>query len=448
MKIKKHIVTIAASLTLGTFGNYLAAQDDFKPSGNLYGYVFGDYANKMNNDTLQRGGGNVQYRGTTPLITNNVQSSTNSQAINTQTNSFQIRRMYLGYDYKFAPNFSATVLLANEQNVDGGGKNTVYVKYANVKWSNIFKLKNTDLVLGQYGTCSFANAGNTEPLFAYRSIERTIMDLHNTDGSTDMGASLQGKAWSQRVVDSLKPMYVGYALQIGNNGGATPAPTNNFKKARVNVFTSLLQQKLTVGLYGDYLMQQLSPYKTSNLTLKFYVAYATERFRVGAEVFQQTNKNSDIYKVSVNGAVPASAINDTSSGVQMGWSVFASGVVMKNKLSVFGRMDMYNPNTKFNNNNVYSGVYSGIKGSNLTTATFYTQTFYTAGVDWTPMSRIHIMPNIWYNGYKSMMNTSGPGGTGSDLGARVKSDKDLVYRLTFYFIFNGNKKVANNGMAN
>src|ERR1035437_2122983 len=100
MKIKKHILTITASLALGTFGNYLSAQDDFKPSGNLYGYVFGDYANKMNNDTLQRGGGNVQYKGTTPLITNNVQSATNSQAVNTQTNSFQIRRMYLGYDYK------------------------------------------------------------------------------------------------------------------------------------------------------------------------------------------------------------------------------------------------------------------------------------------------------------------------------------------------------------
>ena len=59
MKITKHIFTIAISITLG---NYLAAQEtEFKPSGNLYGYVFGDYANKMNNDTLQRGGGNVQY---------------------------------------------------------------------------------------------------------------------------------------------------------------------------------------------------------------------------------------------------------------------------------------------------------------------------------------------------------------------------------------------------
>ncbi|HEY4799588.1 MAG TPA: hypothetical protein VII99_10970, partial [Bacteroidia bacterium] len=342
----------------------------------LYGYAFGDWSNKSHYDTLQRGGGNVQYKGLTPLSTGNAVATNNpvNNAIATQTNAFQIRRMYLGYDYKFAPKFTATVLLANEMNVDGGGKNTVYVKYANIKCSDIFKLKNTDLVIGQYGTCSFANAGNTEPLFAYRAVERTIMDLHNTDGSTDMGASLQGRAWTQRVADSLKPMYIGYALQIGNNGGATPYASSNFKKGRVNVFVSALKQKLTVGLYGDYQETLENPYKASNTTLKAYAVYVTERFRVGAEMFQQTNKNSDIYKVSTNGIVAATAANDTSSGVQMGWSVFASGAVLKNKLNVFGRMDMYNPNTKYNTNNSYSKAYAGITGSNLTTATFYTQT--------------------------------------------------------------------------
>jgi hypothetical protein len=55
------------------------------------------------------------------------------------------------------------------------------------------------------------------------------------------------------------------------------------------------------------------------------------------------------------------------------------------------------------------------------------------------------MPNIWYNGYKTMMSTSTPGGT-TTFSDRVQKDYDMVYRLTFYFIFNGNKKVANSGM--
>src|ERR1035437_5468963 len=250
MKIKNYVLTIGAAFALGTPGNHLAAQDtEFKPSGNLWGYVFGDYANKAHNDTLGRGGKNVQYAGTNSLASNNTG---NAQEANTQTNAFQIRRMYLGYDYKFAPNFSAQVVLANEQNYDASGlalvtsttpntltttngKNTVYVKYVNVKCSNIFKLKNTDIVLGQYQTASFATANGTEPLWAYRSVERTIMDLHNTDGSTDLGASLQGKIWSQQAPDSTKPMFIGYYLQAGNNNGAVPNASNN-KKGRVNVF--------------------------------------------------------------------------------------------------------------------------------------------------------------------------------------------------------------------
>ena len=444
MKIKNYILTIGASVALG-MGNYLGAQDtEFKPSGNLWGYVFGDYANKSHNDTLQRGGGSVQYRGTTPLSSSNTLSSTSAQAANTQTNAFQIRRAYLGYDYKFAPNFSAQIVLANEQNYDGGGKNTMYVKYANVKCSNIFGLKNTDIVLGQYQTASFATSFGTEPLWAYRSVERTIMDLHNTDGSTDLGASLQGKLWSQQAPDSTKPTFIGYYAQIGNNNSATPN-ASNYKKGRLNLFVAALKQKLTIGLYGDYVIGQYLPYKTNNMTMKFYAAYATERFRVGAELFQQTNMNSDISIAYTKGAVTPGAKNDTTSGVQMGWSVFASAAILKNKLSAFARYDMYNPDTKYNSSNLYSKAYAGITGSNLTSATFYTQSFYTLGLDWTPNARIHIMPNIWYNGYKTMMSTSTPGGT-TTFSDRVQKDYDMVYRLTFYFIFNGNKKVANSGM--
>ena len=58
--IKNYFYTVGATMLLLT--SQLKAQDaDFKPSGNVYGYVFGDYAYKTHNDTLQRGGGNVQY---------------------------------------------------------------------------------------------------------------------------------------------------------------------------------------------------------------------------------------------------------------------------------------------------------------------------------------------------------------------------------------------------
>ena len=448
MKKQFFILLTAAGIAISTYSN---AQEDFKPSGNLWGYVFGDYAVKSHNDTLSRGGGSVQYKGTNPLSSSNVVSGTNPAPANMQTDAFQIRRVYLGYDYRLTKNISAQIVLANEQNVDAGGRNTTYLKFANIKYSNIFNLKNTDLVFGQYFTCSWAAPYGTEPLGGYRAVERTVMDMHAMDNATDLGASLQGKAWTQKnVSDSLKPQFIGYYLQVGNNNGAVPN-ASNFKKVRMNLFFAALQQKLTVGLYGDYLVQQLSPYRTLNATMKIYAAYTTEKFRIGAEAFQQFNMNSDIYKIYVDGVQPPGAANDTSYGLQLGWSVFASVNIIKNKLNAFARMDRYNPDANYSSACVYTKAYSAIQNSGVAgalnpTTTFYTQTFYSAGLDWTPNARFHIIPNIWYNGYKTMMSTTGANGTGSDLSARTKSDYDLVYRLTFYFIFNSNKKVMNNGM--
>jgi len=418
-----------------------AADGDFKPSGNVWGYVFGDYAYKTQNDTLGRGAGNVQYKGTNALSSGNIATGTNPVPANVQTNAFQIRRMYLGYDYNISKNFSASAVLANEQTLLGNNQNTTYLKYAFLKWSNIWK--NSDLILGQFQTCSFATAFGTEPLWGYRASERTIMDLHNIDGSTDLGASLQGKIWQQTAPDSMKPAFLGYVLQVGNGNSATPA-TTQFRKYRANVYVALMNQKLVVGVYGDYVTQQFSPYKTSNTTYKAYASFRTEAFHVGVEVFQQTNQNSDIYQV-YSASTKKWSNNDTASGVQMGISIFGSAKIIKNKLNVFARYDMYNPDSKWNTDNLYSKAYSGITGSNMNSATFYKQTFVNIGLDWTPNSRVHLMPNFWYNANNSMMSTAGPEFNGKPFGTRVVKDEDIVYRLTFYYLFNSNKKVSNNG---
>jgi hypothetical protein len=239
---------------------------------------------------------------------------------------------------------------------------------------------------------------------------------------------------------------VGYILQLGNGNSATPE-TDPYKKFRANLFTALCNQKLVIGVYGDYTTQQYSPYHTSNMTMKAYVSYRTPAFHIGFEVFQQTNQNSDIYKV-YDPSTKKLGTNDTATGVQMGISIFASARIIKNKLNVFARYDSYNPDTKWNTNNVYTKAYSGITGSNLTSATFYKQTFVNAGLDWTPDKRIHIMPNFWYNADNSMMSSAGPDGTGKAYGTRVVKDEDVVYRVTVYFLFNSNKKVSNNGFYN
>jgi len=450
--MRKFLVTLTVLMLATGIANLNAqtTEGGFKPSGNLWGYVFGDYAYKTHNDTLSRGGGNVQYKTPASLNANNVAGTNNTMPTEISTNAFQLRRVYLGYDYQFEKNLTATLVLADEQNVDPSGKSAFYLKYANLKWSNIFK--GTDLVIGQYSTASFATPFGTEPLWAYRSSERTILDLHNNDSSVDLGLSLQGSLW--QAPDSVKPTKVGYILQVGNGNGAGNSTvlgtqeSDIFKKIRVNVFLTTLQQKLTLGLYFDYNRTQLEPVRKGVSTMKAYAAYTDPMFRIGAEFFQQTSVNSDVYKVAdATGAIPATATNMTADGVQMGFSVFGSAAIVKSKLNVFARYDMYNPDTKWSNSNKYSAVSSYLSG-NLSTSTFYTQNFFNLGLDWTPNSRFHIMPNVWYNGYSAMQNNVGLSDTGAALSSRVKNDYDLVYRVTFYFLFNGSKKVSNNGMDN
>ena len=451
---------VAGALAFGT----VSAQDtEFKPSSNLWGYTFGDVYVKAHADSVGRGAGNVTYKGQP-----------------TNQNTFQLRRTYIGWDYNFAKNFSTQIVLANElsgtttstgyTSTDQFGQNTTYLKYAYLKWSNIFPMSN--LVVGQILTNSFAS--NTEPLMGYRNLERTILDLHNFDSSTDLGLGLNGKVWKASGADSTKPSFVGYSIVVGNNNGAknqtdanltagTPTapltgtnaePFNSFKKTRVNIFASFLKQQLTVGVYGDYVrtafalsnpVTGLAAYKpeTENTTFKLYANYNQKWFSIGAEYFMFTATNGDAYTVNGTGNTVYATNN------QNGFSVWASGTLMPHKLNAFVRMDIFNPDTKYSSSNVYSASYADTYSKGYTTAgnesynTFYKQTLYIFGLDYTPNSRVHIMPNIWYNQYdalaSSMQNNT------VVLHGAQKSDYDMVYRVTFHYIFNSSKMVNNNG---
>jgi len=442
--MKNRIITIIGIITglscsINGYTQDAAATktDDFKPSGNVYGYLFGDYYMKSHADSLNRGGGNVQYRG-----------------VPKNFDAFQIRRAYLGYDFNISKQFSTSVLLADEAgpsitntgtNLDASGSNSMYVKFAYVKWSNIFK--NSSLILGQYVTSSFATANQTEMLMGYRFDERTLLDMHGNDQASDLGLSLQGNVWTQQQAkDTLKPTLLGYVAQVGNGSSAKPE-TDKFKKVRVNLFLSTMQQRVIIGIYGDYNPLKLnhSNFKhedQSTSTMKLYAHYKSEWFKIGAEIFQQTNMNGDI--IAKNSA----GNRDTVNGMQQGISVFASGRLINHTLNIFVRLDMYNPDSKFNASNSYTATAAGTiapasaSNGNMTYTTFYKQTFYTIGLDYTPIARVHIMPNIWYDKYTAMMSSAG----GKTLTANQKSGYDLVPRITCYFIFNSSKTVNNNGM--
>jgi hypothetical protein len=494
-------------------------------SSGFWGYAFGDYAYMAKGDSAGRGT-KQQYKGLgTPTVSGaNVQPS--------NPNAFEIRRAYLGYDQKINSHFSAYALLAYEGDQDVSDNRTVYLKYMYVKWKNIWK--NTDLKIGQQATNSFASAYNTEPLMGYRASEKTIMDMHGMDGSSDMGIMLEGRIWTAHCADSTKvPLFIGYSAMVGDNSGNNPVAgftgastslsgasvgsvtststttipyvssktgkdttfngvgtytatttttssspslalnpfnytTDNAKKFRGQLYVNCLNNALTVGAYMDYINygdvnMGVNPTATKKSdgtdysstvfqravqTQKVYAAYNSKWFGLGGELVMQSMTNGEIetyatIKNTATGVKTSAGTNDTTTAEQMGFSIFAHGTIIPNRLNIYARYDSYTPDTKYGYSAVAAGNTSNINSatnpvtesftsnmsnvSNSANGNYYKESFMNVGLDWTPTKdkRVHLMPNLWYYAIKSPY--------GAD---QLASSNYMLYRITFLFAFN------------
>ena len=400
-------------------------------SGRIWGLTFGDYYYKGHADSSQRGNAN-QYTGI-------PQSRT----------AYQFRRIYLGYDYNIAKNFSSEVLLAAEDNFTVGNppsstvasgdqladsKLSFYIKLANVRWKNIWK--GTDFVFGQSPTPTFVYS--SEKIWNYRSVEKTITDIRKTS-SYDFGGALQG------TFDPATKNF-GFNLLVANGTGAKPE-ANNFKWFYGELYGYFFNKKLLVDLYGDYYrLNWTTNWHHSRQMSKIFLAYNSAAskngmipgtgYTVGVEGFVNTLKN-DNFATKIAGGV------DTLTTAAKGISVFVHGDIIKNKLRFFARYDAFSPLNKVNNSvykkyvgntsNYNDNTYTSTPATATTAATAtgdetYKQQFVTAGLDFTPAKNVHLMPNIWYYSYASQL--AAPAVT-----SVAANNYDLVYRVTFYYIF-------------
>lgn len=397
MKVK---LTIWAFLLL--ISSYAVAQQQgpapadssFKPTGKLWGYAFGDYYYKAHADALNRGGAN-QYT--------NIEEG---------RNAFQFRRIYLGYSYDIHPKFSAELLLAAEDNVAtrtgaisgdllSNNKLSFYIKQANLRWKNIWK--GTDLVIGQMSTPAFALV--VEPIWGYRAVERPILDVRRVP-SFDFGIALQGK------FDPGAGNY-GYNLMVSNGTSARPE-NDKYKWFQADVFAKFLDKRLVFDLYADYQRLNWSPgFHHERNIVRGFAAYTTPAFTLGAEAFV-SHGQKDV--VGVHGAA-----SDTLTANARGLSTFVRGRIIKDRLNFFARADWFNPDVNYDERN-----YETYKGLTATFEPNNKETFLTAGLDFAPMKNVHFMPNVWYNQYRSER---------SDVNEAAKHDYDLVYRMTFHYVF-------------
>lgn len=362
---------------------------DFKPSGKISGYLFGDYAYKLHADEQQRG--NIQY-----------------SQLPKDYNAFNIRRIYLGYDYQFSPKVSAQLILAHESSSDAISNNTdaltddnrsVYVKYANIQLKDI--VPRATIVFGQQATPTFARM--VDKVWGYRSIEKSITDMRGISSSTDLGLGLYGRIG--------KGENLGYDILVGNNNGAK-LENDKFKKIYTSLYTYLLDKKLLIQVNYEHNRKiTVNGLREDDNLYKAFASYKTGKSTIGIEAFRQTRTHNAIY---TSQSAPLDTVNTTSA--PSGLSVFYTQEITPEKLNFFARIDFYNPDTKYKSNHTYLKSYS-------TSA----QRFATIGLDFIPYKNIHVMPNIWYNHFHSKL---------TDVTGSLKNDHDLVGRITVYFLFN------------
>lgn len=360
-------------------------KEEFKPSGKISGYAFGDYAYKLHADSALRG--KQQYSG-----------------LPKNYNSFNLRRVYLGYDYQFSPNISSQLLLAHESGYEANpgstnalpdGNRSIYLKAMNLRFKNI--IPRATIVVGQQSTPTFATL--SEGIWGYRSIEKTIADMRGISSSTDLGLGIFGKIG--------KNENVGYDILVGNSNGAK-LENNKYKKIYTSLYLLLLDKKVVIQGNYEHDRTSATPVKQDIDNFKAYVAYHTSSTTLAVEAFTQLKTNNTQYVEALNS--PYADV--TPSGI----SFYVTQTVTPDKLRFFARYDIYNPDTKFDSNKEYVTGYNTTKES-----------FGTIGLDFLPYKNVHIMPNLWYNHYASVL----PGATGD-----LKGDYDLEARVTLYFLFN------------
>lgn len=310
------------------------------------GLFFGDYYYILNHDAA-----------------NTVNPTSNygvAGALQKDMQAFTYRRIYLTADYDVAQDFSARFRLESDPSASnlGNGKLSTMVKDAFINWKNVTDGGN--IIIGLQGTPDINMA---EGIFGYRSLEKTIQDLHGISASRDLGVS-----YNQKFSDAFTA-----GLLLGNNSGNS-VPTTKYKATYLYLQFNPMKE-LTILLNGQYNGVGVSTYNRAGDVI---VNYANSSFSLGAQYFMDGINNAGGSTTKKNGL----SLN--------GW------VGLMDNLRLVARYDMYTPNADTKNTSYATSVQNLILGA----------------LDWSVRKNVHLMPNVEYVAY-------GLSGSSADVIARA-----------------------------
>lgn len=355
--------TLAAILL---FAGMASAQNMPKFSG----LFFGDYYYVLGHDATN----NSANSGVNPTSTYSPSATGSNVPLSKYMQGFDYRRIYLTMDDSLANDFSARFRLESDPSASDipsttgtNGKLSVMIKDAFINWKNVTDGGN--IMIGVQGTPEINMAEN---IFGYRSLEKTIQDLHTISSSRDLGVS-----YNQSFSGGFSA-----GLLLGNNSGnsALSTTTDRYKAGYLYLQYKPMKE-LTILLNGQY---NGTGYDAYNRVGDVIVNYANSDFSLGAQYF-------------LNGANKTGAATVKQNGLSInGW------VGLVQDLRLVARYDMYTPNTDTKNTLFSNSVQNLVLGA----------------LDWSVRKNVHLMPNIEYVAY----GLSG-------------SKADVLARATFYITF-------------
>ena len=244
------------------------------PRGTISGYLFGDwYYNTAGNPN------HVYDAAGNDLGQPNIDGK---NVITRDLNGLQFRRVYFQVDNDLSIKYSTRFRLeADNKSLTSDGKVGVAVKSAYMKVRNVYP--RADMYFGIIATPTFENS---EDIWQFRALEKTIADFRGLAPSADAGIGLKGFADAQHVV--------GYQFMVGNGAGNKPE-TNRAKR----VYFSLPVHWKNVRLepYVDY--ENIFDAK-DKATYKVFADYDFKRANVGYEYVEQvSHKPVGVYGYAV-----------------------------------------------------------------------------------------------------------------------------------------------------
>ena len=337
----------------------ISTSPDF-PRGKISGYFYVDYYYNVAGDPRHAYNASGQDSGKTYID--------GSPTIGRDLNGFQIRRVYFQHDADITAKFSTRFRLeVDSKSLTSDGKLGAAVKAAFGQVKNA--VPHGSFFFGVLPTPIFENS---EEFWAYRSIEKTLLDFRGIGSSADIGVELKGS------VDANKK--IGYTAMIGNGPGQKPED-NRYKKFYLSL-PLLPMENLRVEPYVDY---EAVAGNNDKATYKLFTGYELKHGAIGGEIVDRVN-----HKTGVPNQEP------------FGFSVFGR-YMPHEKLGAVVRFDRWQPDTKAANR--------------LDTD------MWIAGVDWQPSKDIHFIPNIEATQYHARGTTAAP------------AHHDLQARLTMYWKF-------------